>query len=234
MSVRAILVVSLLALFVNVVLLSTLPSGFIWPIFLLLTVGHLWANYKAKRCIQFNIFNHSRFHLICAEYFRTNGRQTLTIEQVNAQEPIVFKTPLPYHIHLGLPLNRIPENIFPSHDQLERFHNDESQRFLILYNKEQNAFYVLLRPSSDTDDLIRLSFFIELLSHAMHTTTDTSNGGLHSLIARVQTQQPNIEACFDILHEDNDRCYEQFKQLCLQRGYNFHRCLFNVDTYRVQ
>ncbi|CAF3645203.1 unnamed protein product [Adineta steineri] len=226
--------VSLVALFVNVALLSILPISFIWPIFIILTCGHLWGNYKAKRCILFNVFNHQRFHLVCLEYFQTNGKQILSIEQVNDQEPILFKTSIPYYSHIGMSLNSIPERIFPTQEQLEKFHTNEYERFLILYDKQTNTFYVLLKPHSDTDDLIRINFFIEILSCAMNTTREYSNEGFHQLINRIRKQLPNLNTCIDILHEDNNKCYEQFKQICLQNGYNFHRCLFNIDVYRIQ
>jgi hypothetical protein len=228
-------VVSLIALVVNVALLSILPSSFIWPIFLLLTSGHLWGNYQAKRCILFNVFNHQRFHLVCLKYFQTNGKKVLSIEQVNQQEPILFKTSIPYHSYLGISLDRIPKNIFPTEIQLEQFHYNESQRFLLLYDSKTNTFYALLKPNSDNDDLIRLNFFIEILSYAMKTAIiEESNDEFYMIINRIQKQLPNLNTCLDILHEDNDRCYEQFKQICIEHGYHFHRCLFNIDVFRIQ
>jgi hypothetical protein len=227
-------VVSLVALFVNVVLLSILPSSFIWPIFLILTCGHLCANYKAKRCILFNVFNHQRFHLVCLKYFQTNGEQTLSVQQVNDQESFLFQRSTPYNSYIGISLNRLPENIFPTEIQLENFHNNESERFLLLYNKPTNAFYTLLKPNSDTDDLIRLNFFIEILSYAMKSTNQESHEGFSVIINRIQNQLPNLNTCLDILHENHDRFYEQFKQICIQNGYNFTRCLFNLDVYRIQ
>jgi len=228
-------VVSLVALFVNVVLLSILPSSFIWPLFLLLTSGHLWGNYQAKRCILFNVFNHQRFHLVCSKYFQTNGKQILSIEQVNEQEPILFKTSIPYHSYLGISLDRIPKNIFPTQIQLEQFHYNESQRFALLYDFKTNTFYALLKPNSDNDDLIRLNFFIEILSYAMKTTIkEESNDEFDMIISRIQKQLPNLNTCLDILHENNNQCYEQFKQICIGHGYHFHRCLFNIDVFRIQ
>ncbi|CAF3080077.1 unnamed protein product, partial [Rotaria sp. Silwood2] len=228
--------VSLIALFINVILLSILPLSFIWPIFIILTIGHLWANYKAKRCILFNVFNHQRFHLVCSEYFKTNGKHILSIKQVNDQEPILFTTSQSHYSYLGVSLNRIPKHIFPSQEELENFHNNEYERFLLLCDKQKNTFYALLKPYSDNDDLIRLNFFIELLSYAMKSPIpiDDSNEGLHILINRVEKQISNLHICLDILHENNNQCYEQFKEICIQHGYNFHRCLFNVDVFRLQ
>jgi hypothetical protein len=228
------LVVSLVALFVNVILLSILPSGLIWPLFLILTCGHLWGNYQAKRCIQFNVFNHQRFHLVCSKYFQTNGQDILSIEQVNSQEPILFQTSIPYHSYIGVSLNRIPKSIFPSQSQLKHFHDNEFERFLLLYNEQTNAFYALLKPYSDNDDLIRLNFFMEILSYAMKSTIEQTDNDFQMIIYRIQKQMPNFSLCLDILHENNDRCYEQFKQICIQHGYNFHRSLFNIDVFRVQ
>ncbi|CAF0934404.1 unnamed protein product [Adineta ricciae] len=226
--------VSLVALFVNVVLLATLPETSIWPIFLVLTAGHLWATYKAKRCILFNLFNRQRFHLVCSEYFKTNGRQTLSIEEVNDREPILFKTSFPYRSHIGVSLKHIPEKIFPSQKQLKNFHSNDYERFLILHDQSSNTFYVLLRTNSDTDDLIRLNFFIEIISYAMNSTTEENfNEEFQSLVNRIQKQLPDLNLCLTILHEDNDRCYEQFKQVCLAQGYNFHRCLFDIGIYRI-
>jgi len=227
-------VISLIALFINIALLSILPSSFIWPIFLMLTCGHLWANYQAKRCILFNVFNHQRFHLVCLKYFQTNGQEILSIEQVNNQEPILFKTSIPYHTYLGISLNRIPKHIFPSEIQLENFHNNEFERFLLLYDQQTNTFYALLKPNSDNDDLIRLNFFIEIFSYAMKSTIENSNDEFHMTIYRIQKQLPNLNKCLDIFHENNNQCYEQFKQVCSQYGYNFQRSLFNIDVFRIQ
>ncbi|CAF0808448.1 unnamed protein product [Rotaria sordida] len=226
--------VSLVALFVNIILLSILPSNLIWPLFIILTIGHLWGNYKAKRSILFNVFNHQRFHLVCSEYFKTNGKQILSVEQVNDQEPILFKPLQRHHSYLGISLNHIPKHIFPSQEQLENFHNNEAERFLLLYDKQKDIFYALLKPYADNDDLIRLNFFIELISYARKSPINNSNEELYEIINRVQKQISNLNICLDILHENNNHCYEQFKIICMTHGYNFHRSLFNVDFFRVQ
>lgn len=226
------LVVSLIALFVNVFLLSVLPSSLIWPVFILLTCGHLWGNYQAKRCILFNVFNHQRFHLICSNYFQSSARDILSIEQVNDQESILFRTPIPYHSRIGISLKHLPKSIFPTQRQLETFHSNDSDRFLLIYDKSTNTFYALLKPYADTDDIIRLHFFIEILSYAMNAPP--MDNQLQMLIQRLQKHLPNVEHCLDILHENNDFCYEQFKQISIQYGYNFHRCLFNIDVFRIQ
>ena len=227
--------VSLIALFVNIILLSILPSGLIWPIFIILTIGHLWGNYQAKRCILFNVFNHQRFHLVCSKYFETNGKEILSIEQVNDQEPILFKTSIPYKCHLGISLNSLPKKLLPTVNQLENFHNNESDRFFLCYDQQTNTFYALLKPNSDTDDLIRLNFFIEIFSYANHLTNDSSsNTPFNMTINRIKTELPDVQRCLDILTEKDNQFYEQFKQICLQHGYNFHRCLFNLDVFRIQ
>lgn len=230
-------VIALIALFVNILILSIVPSRLIWPLFILLTCGHLWGNYQAKRCILFNVFNHARFHLVCSKYFRSFGREILSIEQVNNQEPIVFQTTIPYRSHIGISLNHLPKSIFPSRNQLENFHSNDSDRFLLLYEQSSKTFYALLKPHADNDDIIRLHFFIEILSYAMTLTSanyEQINGDCQTIIERLQKNIDNLENCFDILHENNDRCYEQFKQICIQHGYNFQRSLFNIDVFRIQ
>lgn len=222
--------VSLVALFVNIILLSILPTSALLPIFAILTCGHLIGNYQAKRCILFNVFNHQRFHLVCLKYFQKNGKEILSIEQVNNQEPILFKTSMSYNSYIGIALNRIPKNIFPTPLQLENFQENESERFLLLYNQPTKTFYALLKPNSDNDDLIRLNFYMEILYYSMKSTNDE----LNITINRLKKQLPNLNTCLDILHENHDRCYEEFKQICIEHGYNFHRCLFNIDVYRIQ
>lgn len=225
---------SLIALFINIVLLSILPSSLIWPVFIVLTIGHLWGNYQAKQCILFNVFNHQRFHLVCDKYFQTNAAQILSIEQVNRQEPILFPTSIPYRIQLGISLNSLPRNLFPTRNQFERFHNNEFERFLLVHDRRTNTFYAFLKPYADTDDLIRLNFFIEILSYANQSTINLSDNGLHLLIQRIKQNQTDFDKCLSILHENNNQSYENFKQICIQHGYNFHRCLFNIDVFRIQ
>ena len=232
--------VSLVALLINVLLLSILPTEVIWPLFLILTCGHLWANYKAKRCILFSVFNHRRFHLVCFAYLQSSGQQIPSIEQVNHQEPILFLPSLPYRARLGVSLSELPDSIFPSADRLEAFHRNEHDRFFLLYERTTNTFYALLKPNADHDDLLRLNFSMELLSFAMNSTggddhrTTTTNTGIDRVVERICKQLPDLDQCLTIVSEHDNSCYEAFKMLCTQHGFHFHRCLFNVDAFRIQ
>lgn len=227
--------VSLVALGVNVLLLSILPNALSWPVFLTLTAGHLWANYKAKRCILFNVFNHQRFHLVCSEYFRSHGEQILSVQDVNDREAILFRPAPPYQFYLGISLNQIPEDLYPSSKQLYDFHHNEHERFLLINSKDKRTFYALLKPNADTDDFIRLNFYVEILSYAQSSTTDTSGSkGIDQLIEQIRHEQGSIEEQLKILSKDNEQAYEQFKALCLRHGYNFHRCLFHLGVFRIQ
>ena len=64
----------------------------------------------------------------------------------------------------------------------------------------------------------------------MNLIDDNSNEEFNKLMIRIQKQLPNLDRCLNILNEDNDLHYEQFKQKCIRHGYNFHRCLFHVDV----
>ena len=226
--------VSLIALLVNVLLLSILPTSLIWPIFICLTTGHLWANYQAKRCILFGVFNHQRFHLVCSEYLQTNGREILSIQHANDREAILFQPSLPYRLHLGLSLDQIPQEIFPTEARLATFHNSEHERFLLMHDRNAQAFYALLKPNADNDDLIRLNFYIELFSYVQQPMLNLSSQGIHQVMQQIQHEQFDFDQSLRILSKANDQYYQQFKRLCLEHGYNFHHCLFHLGVFRIQ
>ena len=197
-------------------------------------MGHLWANYQAKRCILFSVFNHQRFHLACSEYLQKNGEQILSVQEVNDREAILFQPALPYQLHLGLPLDQIPHEVFPSPAQLAHFHDSEHERFLLMYNRNKRTFYALLKPNADNDDLIRLNFYIEIFSYVQQPALTLSNQGIHRVLQQIQQEQFDFDQSLRILSQDNDHYYQQFKRLCLQHGYNFHHCLFHLDVFRIQ
>ena len=37
----------------------------VWPLFIILTTGHIYANYRAVRCVVYNIFNYEVHIYIC-------------------------------------------------------------------------------------------------------------------------------------------------------------------------
>ncbi|VDP83743.1 unnamed protein product [Echinostoma caproni] len=93
----------------------------IWFGFFLLTGVHLYANYRAVRCLQLTTFNRNRFTIaiqswVTARLGKSNTWSRSTDSQknrfpsvvwVNEQEPVLRSVATP-HIHLGCSVNTLP------------------------------------------------------------------------------------------------------------------------------
>lgn len=56
--------------------------------FLLFTILHVFANYKAVKAVTMDSFNRTRYGILLKHYFFT--REILSIKEVNRQEPVVI------------------------------------------------------------------------------------------------------------------------------------------------
>lgn len=117
----------LIPLFIRVVHHQPFCAGpffsLIWFGFLLLTGLHLYANYRAVRCLRLTTFNRNRFTIATQSWLTARlGSQSVwstssdstthqfpSVEWVNAQEPVLGSAATP-NIRLGCSVYTLPED----------------------------------------------------------------------------------------------------------------------------
>ncbi|CAF1179840.1 unnamed protein product [Didymodactylos carnosus] len=226
---------------INVILLTLLDKTpvLLWSVFTTLTTIHIYANYRSKRALLFNIFNFNRFYLVCFNYFNTGTIST--VETVNNQEPILYPLKKPYACRLGLSIKHIPSPTLQSAN-IQRYKQSDNERFLILFSQEQ--FYVLLKPEIDDDDLLRLHFYLMVVMYTMQNKNvlkiSESTTNFENVFQQIRNELQNtsdhinFETCLDILQQSNDQYYQNFKRCCIEKGWNMKRCLFNLEIHRCK
>ncbi|VDM02648.1 unnamed protein product [Schistocephalus solidus] len=100
-----------LALLLNFILVHIVTGNWllIWLTFWILTPLHLYANWRAVRCLQFRTLNKARFHIIAQDWLsRKSTAHTegpiISVQEVNRLESIVsipFLTHSAVSVHLG-------------------------------------------------------------------------------------------------------------------------------------
>uniref|UniRef100_A0AC35UDB0 UPF0420 protein C16orf58-like protein n=1 Tax=Rhabditophanes sp. KR3021 TaxID=114890 RepID=A0AC35UDB0_9BILA len=79
--------VNLLSLIASLILLPLIHQNqyLIFVCFLIFTFAHLYANYKAVRALNFNVFNYETFHLAVKHYL---NNESLDVNSINKKEPL--------------------------------------------------------------------------------------------------------------------------------------------------
>ncbi|CAL8068854.1 unnamed protein product [Calicophoron daubneyi] len=134
---------NLLALFLNMSLIYFVTGnwGVIWVLFVLLTIVHLYANYRAVKCLKFTTFNRNRFAIAVRPWLQQqlqdhemsdmgSSRSTSfpTIDWVNDHEPILGSV-VGTRIHLGCSLHDLPTSGVSSLPDLIKIFS--SERYLL-------------------------------------------------------------------------------------------------------
>ncbi|VDM23761.1 unnamed protein product [Hydatigera taeniaeformis] len=106
------------ALLVNLILLTMVTGNLflIWLLFTLLTPIHLYANWRAVRCLEFTTLNRTRFSILIQDWLRKHNEQSdqlpplLSVHEVNQREPILrslWSDSRNRSIHLGCSFEKL-------------------------------------------------------------------------------------------------------------------------------
>lgn len=205
--------VNLLALIVNIYLLHTIKRDriLVWSLYFLLTILHLYANYRAIRTLQLRTWNWNRFVLLCENYFRF--RTIETIEFINRREPILREVRQKFRCRVGVRLNSIESDSF----DFQRFIQN---RFAISFDQREQTFRVVLLELVDDKDLIRIYFLLQFLINA----DEFDDYFLRSSA----TCWIDIER----LETKTSRIYEDFLFKSEQIGWDIRQAKFLTESFR--
>ncbi|XP_071446420.1 RUS family member 1 [Hetaerina americana] len=161
--------VNLLASMTSVLLLSYIWSTHLeWKLFVLLTMMHLYANYKAVKSIKFRTLNNPRF-LILLETYISRG-SILSPELVNERESaflghgISDKLLCGFKIKLGVSLSSASSSVKCKAELLKLVTNIQKQRpYLLIVDAKKRCIHVILKQGETPQDVIKAYFHAVLL-----------------------------------------------------------------------
>ena len=202
--------VNLLALIVNIYLLHTIKRDriLVWILYFVLTILHLYANYRAIRTLKLRTFNWNRFVLLCENYFRDGNIQT--IEYINRSEPILIEIHQSIRCYVGIQLHANQAETIDINQFLKN-------HFAILYNQQFKRLDVMLTDNCDDNDLIRCYFLLQYLIHSNRFDQFISNISWID-IDRLQTTVSNL--------------YEDFLLKAQMKGWDVNQAKFLIYSYR--
>ena len=147
--------VNLAALITSLWLLPTLDGspGFTWLAFVLFTILHVFANYRAVKAVRMPTLNRTRLAIVLKQ-FASNGTVP-SVEEVNRKEPVVMgfipteKDLCGFRVELGQSAQSVDRNA------LKRALDEYRDRnFALVLDQPSQTFHILLRPKCTAEQTL--------------------------------------------------------------------------------
>ncbi|KAF6206750.1 hypothetical protein GE061_017986 [Apolygus lucorum] len=139
-----------------------------WYVFIVMTLLHLYANYRAVKCLNFTCFNESRLALAIQDYMRIE--QVPFPKDVNRRESVFLfgglngKRLSAFNISIGHSLGELMSNSSLLPFQLQFLtHLYKDRKYIILINSEKRQLHIGLVKAHKPKDLIEAYFHAVLI-----------------------------------------------------------------------
>lgn len=155
--------VNLSALLVSMLLLPLISGQqmLTYSAFFLLTLLHLFANYRAVKSVCMESLNQTRLHLIVQHYLTTG--QVPGVAHVNVREPVVWPIRRRLKVELGVSFSDIASS--PGQlTQLRRAYDDISAHYLLYYDKQKGAALIVLGEQASVREQLQACFQAEMVN----------------------------------------------------------------------
>lgn len=185
-------------------------------LFLLFTVLHLFANYKAVRSVVMETFNEARLSIVLQQYLK--DRRILSPLEANQRESVFLEFRKTVSIKLGVRLQEVVQ----SPDELNLALRNDSMPFLM--GVQNGCVCVCLGPEASVRDEIRAMCQAVLLS---------------SMLMATSTQHPtgHRQSHWEKVHESHklmDTIFNGFLKGVEAAGWDIKRTLLDWDEWRVE
>ncbi|XP_063285198.1 RUS family member 1 isoform X2 [Pelobates fuscus] len=192
--------------------LVPLVSDSLWVtylIFLLLTLLHLYANYRAVSSIVMETLNQSRLSIVL-DYYLREGR-ILSPAEANPQEPLLPGLGFQVTVNLGVPLKSLVTSV----SQMDKLMNGNHSRYLLGWRADTGNLAVVLHEQARSIDMIRATVHAEIL-HRKTRSTD-----------------PQRFTILTETHRQLDQIFPDFHHGLCVLGWVTDRNLLDSDDWRV-
>ncbi|CDS35982.1 protein of unknown function DUF647 [Echinococcus multilocularis] len=217
---------NLLALVVNLILITLVTGNLIliWLLFILLAPIHLYANWRAVRCLEFTTLNRKRFSILMQDWLRQHNELSdqlpplLSVYEVNRREPILWPFGAGSRnrtIHLGCSFEKLI--CFVKDCKLLPLLGVFAEERYVLYCPEWKkagrkwrhlTIYICIQTDASNMDVFKAMFHAEVICALCHTPTESGdfeafwNGDDGTAffawtLGRVNCWLPRLMQCFD-------------------------------------
>ncbi|XP_012944155.1 RUS family member 1 [Aplysia californica] len=155
--------VNLIALLCNLVLVP-LVSGqqyLVWPLYVVFTFLHIFANYKAVAAVRMETINQTRLYFITRWYLEKE--EVLDVKTVNQLEPVIFPIRRTMNINLGVSFSEITQSGV-SFAVLRDVYERSMTEYILGVDFKRREINIVLSQSSDTLDQLQACFHAELIN----------------------------------------------------------------------
>jgi len=141
-----------------------------WTCFILFTLIHLFANYKAVRCVVLEKLNRQRASILIQNFLKSydgqNGAVLSPSEVSKLEKTFYLDETKPYKIVLGASLGKIlsKNGQTSSVEILNQFRKEFKNRHYILA-KKSNQILIVLQANVSQQDMLRAYFHAQLYQH---------------------------------------------------------------------
>ncbi|XP_068584112.1 RUS family member 1 [Cebidichthys violaceus] len=208
--------VNLAGLLVSLMLIPLVTDNLILTVslFLLFTVLHLFANYKAVRSVVMETLNEARLSIVLQRYLR-DGRVLSPLE-ANQREPVFLEFRKKVPIKLGVRLQEVVE----SPEDLNLALKENSMPYLL--GVRNGCVCVCLGPEASVHDEIRAMCQAVWLSSKLSPPT---------------SRDPPTQSNWEMVHESHkmmDTTFNPFLKGVEAAGWDTKRTLLDWDEWRVE
>ena len=206
---------------------------FVFALFILFTIFHLYANYRAVNCIIMPTLNKARLHFIIKEYLRT-GR-VFDIKTVNRKTSVIWRANHILTFYLGCSANRAIKNT----DELEKMERIyTSSGYFVNFDQEAKTVYAVFEKGAKTDHYLRAAIQFELLDFiiaAGEKTLDGPSGTCsHMRHLMAAARDKDTFALLTHSHAWVDTHYTGLREELKNAGWKLDGLSFYVDEWRIQ
>ena len=152
--------VNLAAMASSLCLLPAISGHFnlILILFVLLTIGHVYANYMAVRSLHMESLNQSRLHLIMEQFLLTGS--VPTVEYVNLREPIFWQWA---NNHWTIKLGASVSTVLGKLVELKSIYSDLNTKYLLHVDRVNHSITILLCPGVKESDQLQACIQAEMI-----------------------------------------------------------------------
>ncbi|XP_040918871.1 RUS1 family protein C16orf58 homolog [Toxotes jaculatrix] len=211
--------VNLAGLLISLILIPLITNNPILTLslFVLFTILHLFANYKAVRSVVMETFNEARLSIVWQQYLR--DKRILSPLEANQREPVFFDFRKTVPIKLGVRLQEVVQ----SPEELQLALKKNNMPYLL--GVRDGCICVCLGPEASVHDEIRAMCQAVWISNMLSPPTSTDPA--------TQKQQSNWEMVHES-HKLMDTTFSGFLKGVEAAGWDLKRTLLDWDEWRVE
>ena len=209
-------------------------SHFVWSLYLIFTVIHLFANYRGVKSLKIPIFNLSRFGIAVQRFLRAEG--SLGLHDINDLEPVWFFSgcSIGNRLHLGLPLKAHVADLKLLQLLCQIYSED---KYILTIDRKSKGISISFDEKSDNMTTLTACFQALIIIHALDRDADDNQNldfRVQSLSKLVHTDEKG-ERWMELLKQSKSLAHDMFPSFLKElhsEGWDLSRCLISQGDWK--